>query len=67
MRNNTCVYWTKNDEVWQRIMKHIIRIGAHWKIYRRISEGKLVFNKNTIKPINNWDDVKHYLIINNEK
>ena len=54
----------RNDEVIRSIK---IQRRAHWKIYRRISEGKLVFNKNTIKPINNWDDVKHYLIINNEK
>ena len=53
----------RNDEVIRSIK---IQRRAHWKIYRRISEGKLVFNKNTIKPINNWDDVKHYLIINNE-
>ena len=40
MRNNTCVYWTKIDEVWQRIMKYIIK-KEHIEKYIEEKIGKL--------------------------
>ena len=45
-------------------MKIILK-EAHWKIYRR-KKGKLDIqiviktSVNTIKPINNWDNVKRF-------